>query len=57
MIANMKKKAKPKKKVVLVSNCCGVPNRMIGPDGPDWKDVSRCPKCKEGCVFEPEEDA
>jgi hypothetical protein len=56
MIANMKKKAKPKKKVVLVSNCCGVPNRMIGPDGPDWKDVSRCPKCKEGCVFEPEED-
>ena len=34
-----------------VSNCCGVPNRNIGEDGPDYEDLSICPDCKDHCIY------
>ena len=34
-----------------ISNCCWEKNRMMGPDGPDFQDVSICPHCKEHCEF------
>jgi len=39
-----------------VSNCCGEPDRMITPDGPDYSDTGICPRCKEHCVFEEDDD-
>jgi hypothetical protein len=35
--------------VGLVSGCCGAPDGMITLDGPDYKDIGICPRCKEHC--------
>lgn len=38
-----------KKENLLLSNCCGAPDR----DGHiDSNNLGRCPQCHEGCVFE-----
>ena len=38
-----------------VSECCGAPNTMIN-DDLDYEDISRCPECKDNCVFVDEDE-
>ena len=34
------------------STCCGVVDTGVSMDGPDHSDIGICPKCRDHCEFE-----
>ena len=43
-------------KSMIYSNCCGVEDRSVSEDGPEWSDIGLCPECREHCEFVEEND-
>lgn len=42
---------------LLVSNCCGESgDGMVLSDGPTWREIGTCAKCREHCAYETGED-
>lgn len=39
-----------------VSNCCGWQDTAMSGDGPNFSEMGICPKCKDYCEFQTEEE-
>ena len=42
--------------IVKYSTCCGVADTSVSMDGPEFSDIGICPKCKEHCELEEDEN-